>query len=116
MVKVVESNPEFKALINSNKKVIVDFHADWCGCCRTIAPKYAALSEEFKNVTFVKVNVDHLVDLATTSGVRAMPTFHSYYKGSKVGEVLGADVNKLKELIEEVNKLKELFEQAIVVA
>ena len=51
----------------------------------------------------MKVNVDNLLELATMSGVRAMPTFHSYHNGSKVGEVLGADVNKLKELIEKVN-------------
>ncbi|KAF9334680.1 Cytoplasmic thioredoxin isoenzyme 2 [Podila minutissima] len=102
MVKVIESTAEFNELINSDKKVIVDFYADWCGPCKVIAPKFEKFSTEFTDVTFVKVNVDDLGEVSQTAGIRAMPTFQTYHKGQKVGEVLGADLNKLKKLVEEV--------------
>ncbi|KAF9022916.1 Cytoplasmic thioredoxin isoenzyme 2 [Podila verticillata] len=102
MVKIIESTAEFNELINSDKKVIVDFYADWCGPCKVIAPKFEKFSTEFADVTFVKVNVDDLGEVSQTAGIRAMPTFQTYHNGAKVGEVLGADLSKLKKLIEEV--------------
>ncbi|KAG0343161.1 hypothetical protein BG004_005466 [Podila humilis] len=102
MVKVIESTAEFNELINSGNKVIVDFYADWCGPCKVIAPKFEGLAADNQDVTFVKVNVDNLSDVSATAGVRAMPTFQTYHKGAKVGEVLGAELNKLKALVEQV--------------
>ncbi|KAG0041810.1 hypothetical protein BGZ83_001277 [Gryganskiella cystojenkinii] len=105
MVKVIESTEEFKALIESGNKVIVDFYADWCGPCKVIAPKFEKFSTETEDVTFVKVNVDNLEEVSQTAGIRAMPTFQTYHKGAKVGELLGADLNKLKALIADVQAI-----------
>ena len=58
MVKMLKTKQEFdealKAL-GSGKLMVVDFTASWCGPCRMIAPKYAAMAEEFKDVEFYKV-------------------------------------------------------------
>lgn len=70
--------------------------------CKVIAPKFEKFSTEFTDVTFVKVNVDDLGEVSQTAGIRAMPTFQTYHKGNKVGEVLGADLKKLRQLVEEV--------------
>ncbi|KAF9417746.1 hypothetical protein BGZ94_009877 [Podila epigama] len=101
MVKVIESTEEFNELIGSGKKVIVDFYADWCGPCKVIGPKFEKFATEEANqdVTFVKVNVDDLGDVSQKAGIRAMPTFQTYHNGAKTGEVLGADITKLKALI-----------------
>ena len=49
---------EFRALINQDKLVVVDFHAEWCGPCKLIAPKLEALAKANPEVVFAKVNVD----------------------------------------------------------
>ncbi|KAG0306754.1 Cytoplasmic thioredoxin isoenzyme 2 [Dissophora globulifera] len=112
MVKAITSTAEFNELINSGKRVIVDFHAVWCGPCKVISPKFETFSKDYNpesenpnkddEIVFVKVDVDELPDVSATAGIRAMPTFQTYKNGQKVGELLGADVAKLKKLIEDI--------------
>jgi len=86
-------------LSTCDKLIVVDFYADWCGPCRMIAPKLAAMAAEFAEKAMVlKVNVDECEDIAAEKGVSAMPTFQAYRGGEKVGEVVGASEEKLKAL------------------
>jgi thioredoxin 1 len=65
-----------------------------------ISPKYEEFSNKYGDkATFLKVDVDEVADVAEMAGIRAMPTFHFYKKGQKVGEVVGADVKQLEEKI-----------------
>ena len=70
-----------------------------CGPCRYIGPIFEQLSEANPEVEFVKVDVDSADDVAAHCGVRAMPTFQFFKGGEKVGEMMGADQNKLVEMI-----------------
>jgi len=79
--------------------VVVDFTAAWCGPCRRIAPVFASLAQEMPEVDFVKVDVDEAQDVAQMCGVRAMPTFQLYRRGSKLGEVSGANEAALRAAI-----------------
>jgi thioredoxin 1 len=49
---------EFNALINTDKLVVVDFYATWCGPCKLISPKFEKLVDEYPEVVFAKVDVD----------------------------------------------------------
>lgn len=69
---------------NASKVTVVDAYALWCGPCKTAAPVYAKLSEQFSESTccFAKVDVDHASDVARALGISAMPTFKSVPFGS----------------------------------
>ena len=83
MITNINSSTHFKQVIESNKLVVVDFYADWCGPCKMLSPIMERLSEEFKNVTFLKVNVDNNSDLAQTVGIVSIPAVF-FYKSNKV--------------------------------
>ncbi|TLD24368.1 hypothetical protein PspLS_06893 [Pyricularia sp. CBS 133598] len=95
----VTNAQEFKDTIKSNKVVLVDFFATWCGPCKAIAPKVVEWSESFPNIRYIKVDVDEVPDVAQEYGVRAMPTFFLFKDGEKVDEVVGANPPKLQALI-----------------
>lgn len=75
MVKEISSDGEFNSIVRSPSLTVVDFFATWCGPCRAIAPQFEMLSSQYPNVTFIKVDVDKLNDVAGRYGVNAMPTF-----------------------------------------
>ncbi|KAG7203371.1 hypothetical protein KM043_013445 [Ampulex compressa] len=80
--------------------VVIDFFATWCGPCKMIAPKLETLSEEMKDVVFLKVDVDECEDIATEYDITSMPTFVFIKEGKVLETFSGANFNKLKETIE----------------
>ena len=89
-----------KAALN-DQLVVIDFTATWCGPCQMVAPVYAQLSEQYEGVVFLKVDVDANSETAMKYAVRAMPTFLLLKKGEVVDTVVGANVQKLEDLIQE---------------
>ena len=92
-----------EALKNSGGKlVVVDFSATWCGPCKMIGPKFLAMSNEFTDVLFYKVDVDLNDETAEACGIQAMPTF-LFFKGGKDPlkdhTLKGADESKLRATI-----------------
>ena len=90
---------EFDATLTSDKLVVVDFTATWCGPCQMIGPIFAKLAEEMGNVDFVKVDVDANSETAEACEISAMPTFQFYKGGVKVDEMCGADEAGLRARI-----------------
>ncbi|ORY77557.1 thioredoxin-like protein [Leucosporidium creatinivorum] len=84
----------------AGKTVAVDFHATWCGPCKTIAPIYANLAKQYPQVTFLRVDVDKVQPVAQKYKVAAMPTFLAI-KGEQgvVDTLKGADPQGLTNLI-----------------
>mmetsp|Transcript_13242 Transcript_13242/g.20963 ORF Transcript_13242/g.20963 Transcript_13242/m.20963 type:complete len:106 (+) Transcript_13242:84-401(+) len=101
MVKFVESEGEWMALMEQSKEklVVVDFTASWCGPCQMVAPHFEAMSNEYTNAIFVKLDVDAQDKIAQKCGIRAMPTFQFYKNGEKVDELMGANVAELKKKV-----------------
>lgn len=60
-------------VLNSEKPVVIDFYANWCGPCKMLSPVVDELSEERDDVLFVKVNVDEEEELAAKFGVMSIP-------------------------------------------
>jgi len=99
----VISEQEFEQeVLRSELPVLIDFYADWCGPCKTVAPEVEALSRELEGkAKFVKVNIDKSKRLAQMLRVQAVPTFMVFHRGRPVAAEQGA-VRKarLRELLD----------------
>lgn len=101
MVKLIETPDDFSAMLegSNTKLAVVDFFAVWCGPCKMVAPMFEQFTVEYPDIDFYKVDVDEAEEVAATCGIQAMPTFQFFKGGMKIAEVLGADVNKIKQLM-----------------
>ena len=100
-MEVKLSNENFnKEVLNSEKPVLVDFWATWCGPCKMIAPIISEISEEFNNKVKVgKVNVDEEKELAIKYGISSIPTLVIFKDGKIAKTLIGF---RAKEEIKEV--------------
>lgn len=65
---------ELEQLKSENKKILLDFYADWCGPCKMLIPRLENIQTDFPDVEFVKMNVDEETPYAISLGVRSVPT------------------------------------------
>jgi len=80
-----------KEVVQSDLPVLVDFWADWCAPCKMIAPIVEDLATEYDGkVKFAKLDVDSNPKVATTYGIRGIPTLLIFKNGSPVDQVVGA--------------------------
>lgn len=89
---VTATDQTFEHLIqNSTKPVIVDFWAEWCVPCRTVAPILEEIAESrSQEVTVVKVNVDEYPNLAADYGIMSIPTVIRFQSGQESSRIVGA--------------------------
>ena len=101
------SEDDFDSMvINSDKPVLVDFCAEWCGPCKMLTPTIDAISEEYNDKSvIVKVNVDEAPAIATKYGIRSIPSLLFFNNGEVVEQKVGA-VSK-DELTAVLDKLIE---------
>lgn len=89
-VEHINENQFKSVVLESEKPVLVDFFATWCGPCRQMSPLLEQVSEERSDVKIVKVDVDENQNLAAEYGVMSIPTL-IYFKGGKaVSQAVGA--------------------------
>jgi thioredoxin 1 len=86
------SDSDFDAqVLKSDKPVLVDFWAEWCGPCKMIGPSLEEISEELgEQVNIVKLNIDDHPDTPAKYGVRGIPTMILFKGGERVAEKIGA--------------------------
>ena len=89
-VEVNDSNFE-EVVLKSDKLVIIDFWAEWCGPCRMVAPIIEEISEEYEGKVLVaKVDVDSNPGISSKLGIRNIPTVMFFKDGEMVDKQVGA--------------------------
>lgn len=83
-------NGRFQSIINSDKPVLVDFYADWCGPCKQMPPILKDVKSELKeNVRIIKVNVDKNPVIASRYQIRSIPTVIIFKNGEPLWTGVG---------------------------
>ena len=88
ILKVTSENFESEVL-NSEKVVLVDFYADWCGPCKMLSPIVEKVAEENSDIKVVKINVDNAQDLAMKYQVMSIPTLVVIKNGKEINRHVG---------------------------
>ena len=98
------SSSELKEKIANGEKVIVDFHATWCGPCKMMKPTFERLAKE--NTTPVQMytmDVDANRDIAVSLGIRSVPTIKTFNSGDVASTKVGVlSEGQIKELMTEL--------------
>lgn len=101
ILEITKSNFE-KEVLNSDKKVLVDFWATWCNPCKLMHPVLENLDKEGdENIKIGKINIDNDVELAAKYGVMSIPTFILFENGEVKNRIVG--VQSLETLKSFVN-------------
>ena len=77
-------------VLNSDKKVLLDFWAPWCGPCRMVVPIVEEIADERPDIKVGKINVDEEAELASQFGIMSIPTLVVIENGKIVNQVMGA--------------------------
>ena len=87
-IKITTDNFE-EEVLNSDRPVLIDFFATWCGPCTMLAPVVAEIAEERSDIKVGKVNVDDEPAMANTYGVSSIPMLVYFKDGNAVNSVIG---------------------------
>ena len=92
-------NTNFEAeVLNSQKKVLVDFWASWCGPCRMVGPIVEEIANERPDIKVCKINVDEQPELAAKFGIMSIPTIILIKNGEAVKKNVGTlDLEELED-------------------
>jgi len=90
MIVTVGKNNFQQEVMESEKPVLLDFWATWCGPCRMIAPIVEEIAQEREDIKVCKIDVDTQPELASQFKIMSIPTLVVMDKGEKVNQAIGA--------------------------
>lgn len=104
-VENIRSEQHFNDVLASNKHVLIDFWASWCGPCKAMAPTFEEIAyEQEKSVKSVKVNVDDLPMLAQKFGIRSIPSLYFLKEKLVISDHIGnASKQELSNWLDKLN-------------
>ena len=90
-VKSIKEKEFESEVINSDKPVLIDFWAEWCGPCKEIGPILDEIADEMKDkIKVVKINIDENPNIPNKYGIQSIPTMIIFKKGQPISTKIGA--------------------------
>ena len=89
MVQIITKENYDELVANSEKPVLLDFWAVWCGPCRMMAPTVEEIARDNPDILVGKVNVDEEPELAQRFGISSIPTLVALKNGAVIGQTVG---------------------------
>ena len=86
----INNNNFLSEVMNSDKKVLLDFWAPWCAPCRMVVPMVEEIAKERPDIKVGKINVDENPELASQFGIMSIPTLVVIENGNIVNQAMGA--------------------------
>ncbi|CAH2047419.1 unnamed protein product [Thlaspi arvense] len=104
LIVEIESRRQWRSLFDSmkgsNKLLVIDFTAGWCGPCKAMEPRVKEIVSRYPEAVFAKVDVDRLMDVAGTYRANTLPAFVFVKRGEEIDRVVGAKPDELVYKIE----------------
>jgi len=109
ILTVIESADQKQHLIMNNRVVIIDIYGDFCGPCKSIAPKFEKMAQENSNTGIIFAKEDAMKKISPY--VKGVPTFEYYVDSKLYGNTVGADHVEIKNKLEEIKKIISTSQQ-----
>ena len=104
VINISSTNDFNDKILKSDKPVLVDFWAPWCGPCKMVAPELEAVASEYENKAIVaKINVDEQQQLASQYDVMSIPTLLILKDGQEIERLVG--YRPRKDLMDAIDKI-----------
>jgi thioredoxin 1 len=100
MIDLIEDN--LGEVLSTNKKVMVQYGATWCGNCRLVKPKFKRMSTENEDIQFVYVDAEKLPGSRQFADVSNLPTFAGFVDGKLVKQSQGNKIEVIQDVLNEV--------------
>ena len=105
MEPIVVNSENFENDVRKSEKVVlVDFYAEWCGPCKMLSPVLDQVSAEVEGVVIGKFNIDEGIDIAKELDVMSVPTMIIFKDGKEVDRLVG--LRQKSQIIEAINNVK----------
>jgi thioredoxin 1 len=102
MLKEINSNEFKREVLDSQKAVLVDFYASWCGPCKMLAPVLEKIASSRADFNIIKVNIDASPELANKYQIEVVPTLVVFKDGKVVDKLIGfAEVDEITSVMSE---------------
>jgi thioredoxin 1 len=102
--KTTRSSQSHLDSFSNSGKVILDFYADWCGPCKRMSPLIDSVAVMMPNITFIKINRDYFLDLASNFKITSIPTLIFLHNGREIDRYDGGPLTQ-KDLAQLITKM-----------
>lgn len=96
-------NTDWDNLVSKKNLLAIDFWAPWCPYCTRLKPVFESIANDYKDVNFIKVNVDEHPDIASKYGIQGIPAIKFFCENKEIGEIIGyVPKDTLKKKIDQI--------------